>query len=199
MLKKNLFIVAHLDDEVLAFGGILAKRNAINTVLILSQYSKERKEIAIALCEEFDYELHIADFQDLEFDKNSMEITRLVNEKIAEVNPDRIFTHGESTHSDHKVTKLAVEVGSRWHNSKADIYYGLGVSTYENIDSPIQVNAYTKLSEREIANKSRMLKMYHTEVKYYRNVDTLEAQARYYGYKFGCEYAEPYQVKRVKL
>ena len=210
---KILAVGAHLDDIELACGGTLAK--AINAghqvkVIVMSKSGytnfdgKVMRKNDIAVSEGLDAlsVLGITDIEILDFPTKDIEYNSSVIEsidvRIAEYNPDVIFTHHPfDTHQAHVgVSKSTISAARRKNTVffyepitpsgrsyvafKPQVYVDITSTMQQKLDSLVRhVTEYNKFGEEWI--------------------EGVKCRCGFRGYEMGAKYAEAFEVLRCEL
>jgi LmbE family N-acetylglucosaminyl deacetylase len=195
---RVLAVGAHPDDIELGCGGtLLAHRTRGDEVTLLVMTTGERgpqdaksrireQEDAAAL---LDAGLLWGGFQDGEVDEGRDAVT-VVQDAVAEVGPDLIYAHAPGdTHQDHRATARAVLSAAR--RMRQVLLYESPTSTQFGPSVYVDV-------ARFIEAKMDLLRAHMSQVLKNGLVDleALEAQARYHGFRARLRYAEAFATDR---
>jgi LmbE family N-acetylglucosaminyl deacetylase len=195
---RVLAVGAHPDDIELGCGGtLLAHRARGDEVALLVMTTGERgpqdaksrireQEDAAAL---LDAGLLWGGFQDGEVDEGRDAVT-VVQEAVARIGPDLIYTHApDDTHQDHRATARAVLSAAR--RMRQVLLYESPTSTQFSPSIYVNVAAF-------IETKMDLLRAHMSQVLKNGLVDleALEAQARYHGFRARLRYAEAFATDR---
>jgi LmbE family N-acetylglucosaminyl deacetylase len=223
---KTLIVVAHPDDEALAFGGFIAKYHRKAEIRIiflaegvsarLSSTSKEDLSIEIAKRNKgliyLRNNLGIADLHTYEYKCGNLhlvdpvELHRIIESHIEEFQPNLILTHWNGdNHIDHRATLDCVLVATRPIGIKKSLTVISGEvpsSSEWRFDQSFSPNLFLSLSEHELQLKISMMKSYTEEMREFpfpRSPRAISALAQFRGVQFGTEYAETYRIVRGNL
>lgn len=227
MQKETILVVAaHPDDEVLGCGATLARHAANGSIvhtLILSEgatarsLKHDRGEYKHELDQLRDAAHRAADiigsqtprmlsFPDNRMDSISiLEITKAVEEVIAELKPTIIYTHhGGDLNRDHQITHEAVVTAARFlpGNAIRAIHTFETVSSTEwsspTLHSAFQPNRFVDVSDF-LPKKLEALSCYDSEMRAFphpRSHDAIKALAASRGSACGVKAAEAFQLVR---
>ena len=214
MNSRILFIVPHADDEVLGFGGTIAKfvdegKEVIVTIAQAPnndraaqqlQDSKDAKEVLGYSVQHF---LHLSNktlCNDLH------ELIHTVQIHLKEVRPDVIYTtHLSDNHQDHKNLYRAISVATRpiGFVGTPTIFAGEVISSHDQSfgseRSQFVPNYYEKLTEDHLARKINAIERYTTEVRTWphsRCAEGIKAKAITRGSECYSNYAEAFMLLR---
>jgi len=214
MKNKILFIVPHADDEVLGFGGTIAKlveNNQHVTVTILQapndDRSKQQINSANAAKDILGYhELIYLPITNTDFANDTFKTLRSVEDSIKNLQPDIIYTTSKAdNHQDHKTLHRAVSVACRpvGFSKIREIYAGEVISSYEQSYASernfFEANVYEPLTRQQLDKKIEAIKVYTTEIRDYphpRSPKSIEAKAISRGCECMSEYAEAFMLLR---
>jgi LmbE family N-acetylglucosaminyl deacetylase len=195
---RVLAVGAHPDDIELGCGGtLLAHRARGDEVALLVMTTGERgpqdaksrireQEDAAAL---LDAALLWGGFQDGEVDEGRDAVT-VVQDAVATIGPDLIYAHTpDDTHQDHRATARAVLSAAR--RMRQVLLYESPTSTHFSPSIYVNVAPF-------IDAKMDMLRAHMSQVLKNGLVDleALEAQARYHGFRARLRYAEAFETDR---
>lgn len=201
--KKILLTAAHPDDIEFGMGGTLVK--------LAQDKNKKIKIIVFSTCEEQLGNKGITK----EFE-NSMKFFKIENYKIHELpntklpefsdkirgiledakssfNPDAIFTMSkDSIHQDHKSVAIETE----------RVFRNISIFAFEDVKScpNFKPKFYHILDKKELCMKIDALNIYKTQYRrYYHNDELIKSLSRFRGAQVGEEYAEAFEIVRLKL
>jgi LmbE family N-acetylglucosaminyl deacetylase len=195
---RVLAVGAHPDDIELGCGGtLLAHRARGDEVTLLVMTTGERgpqdaksrireQEDAVAL---LGAGLLWGGFQDGAVDEGRDAVT-VVQDAVAKVGPDLIYAHApDDTHQDHRATARAVLSAAR--RMRQVLLYESPTSTQFSPSIYVNVAAF-------IEAKMDLLRAHMSQVLKNGLVDleALEAQARYHGFRARLRYAEAFATDR---
>lgn len=214
-MKKYLFIVPHADDEVLGFGGTIAKLvdlgHDVSVTVLQSPWStraaqqlndvNKAKEIlgyknlynlflsSVTLCNDLHAVIHT------------------VQDHIKEVKPDVIYTtHISDNHQDHKALFRAISVVTRpigSCKSVKEVYSGEVISSNDQSFGSERAefipNVYETLSQQNLNKKILALEAYSTEINqspHPRSTEVIKSRAISRGSEVLANYAESFMLLR---
>jgi LmbE family N-acetylglucosaminyl deacetylase len=230
-----LIISAHPDDEVLGCGGVIARSIRIDNQDVYIAYLsygamarrpgedmddlekekiKDRSRAAISVLmgvskSDIKKHLRFVDFPDNQFDTVPfINIVRLIEELIDELQPDCIFTHSQKDlNIDHVITHRAVLTATRpmkdKHRVSAIYTFPIPSSTEWAFSSfgSFSPNVFFDIATfTEL--KIRALKCYDTEVRAFphpRSVELIQVMACFMGSSVGMGSAEGFEVVRCLI
>ena len=213
MIKRNILAVgAHADDVEIGCGGTVALHvkkgdNVILVVMSKSSYTsyngKVLREEEEGKKEESDSaKLLGAKLINLNFETKKIpyekESIEALNRIIDENNIDLIYTHWyHDTHQDHMRTTQSVISAGRYVNNilmyepeypAGRSYMGFRNQFYMDITTTFDI-------------KMESIKAHKSQVRKYGEkifLGAIEARAKHHGYEIGCEYAECFEILRLK-
>ena len=167
---RRLVIAPHMDDESLGCGGLLAKRPAEATVVVVTQSGEERRqEHAEAM-----RVLGVSDFRCLEFDDGTTQqhMSRLVgclDEVMADVRPEEVYLPFPSLHQDHigvyeagmRSSRLSMSPGHWVPNGV--LVYDIAVYDVNLYPSDLRWNVFEALTEEQADRKAEACAAYVSE------------------------------------
>jgi len=214
-------IVAHPDDEILGFGGVLAKHvdsgDVVSVVILGEGLTSRDKTIDKALIEKLQSDARLAnekigvsavyfdDLPDNEFDTIPMlAIAKKVEQYIADLSPHTIYTHHYGDlNIDHRKCAEAVQTAARpCHSCVKQIIAGEILSSTEwNVQDETTVfcpNRYVDIAD-SFDKKVAALLCYKSEVCTYphpRSEEGVRILAEKRGLEVGLRYAEAFSIVR---
>ena len=203
VFKKLLFIGPHPDDVELGCGGIISRysKSAQITYLILSPCLEDPKNKnileeareAISLLGLPTESLVIKNLPRRTFYDQRREIREILISIREKYKPDIVFCPSvKDIHQDHSV---AAEETLR-------LFRDIGVISYEAPRSSLlfEPNLYVELSDENLKNKIGALICYKSQYdKYYFKPSVIESFARMRGSQCRVDYAEAFEVLRMKI
>mgnify|MGYP006114866919 FL=1 len=220
--KKLAIIVAHPDDEVLGFGGTIAKHTSAGIsahLLIMATGLGARKKSGIAKKKEVDRlkkqtveaskilgikTVNFCNFPDNQMDTISMlKIIKKIESFIKKFQPSTILTHyNNDLNIDHAICSKAVVTACRPlpKSCVEAIYFGEVVSSseYTGPDDRFAPQVYVNI-ERELAIKCMALKSYKEEMRSWphpRSIKGIKHLAGSRGSECGLKAAEAFHTFR---
>jgi LmbE family N-acetylglucosaminyl deacetylase len=218
-MSRVLVFAAHPDDEILGMGGTIARHAAtgddVRIVVVTdgssSQYPgngeiRARKEAeAVRAAAELgisDY-VHL-DLPDMRLDTLAhVDVNRVVEEHIGDLNPSLVYTPHPDVNRDHRVLFDSVAVATRptpGHPVRRVLTYAPTSST-EWTPAPLNwfvPNWFVDIGDA-LERKLAAFAHYATEAREYphpRSARAIRAAAEFYGASCGCEHAEPFVLVR---
>jgi N-acetylglucosamine malate deacetylase 1 len=226
--KKVLVVAAHPDDEILGLGGTLLKHFTAGdniSIMFMSdgvtgrdfyydftkreQEIKERKNMAFEAGKLFGCDdITFLDFPNLRLDKQYfLEITKLIEERVADVAPDIVYTHfSGDTNIDHRITHDACIAALRPLPNKKVASLRLfevcssteySVQSLRNDFVPNLFNDITAFASQ----KTQLLRCYKYEMRDFphpRSEKSIEARDVFRGTSVGVASAEAFiEVRRI--
>ena len=212
---KYLFIVPHGDDEVLGFGGTIAKlveeRHEVGVVILqasnnertaiqLKDTNKAKKILGYSAL----YNLYITDE---EFCGNIYSVIQKLEALLQKIKPEIVYTtYISDNHQDHNNLYKAVAVASRpigFVPSLKAVYIGEVISSFDQSLGVERVkfipNVYEELTEKQLNKKITALLAYSKEKRKFphpRSAESIKAKAISRGIECGCRYAESFMLLR---
>jgi LmbE family N-acetylglucosaminyl deacetylase len=219
-LSRVLIVVAHPDDDVLAFGGLISTQAARSTFRILylaegispringakpNSVQLQGRNSGIRFLKNFG----IDDFHFYENKCGSLSycdpipMHRKIVEHITDFQPTIICTTSiTDNHSDHRAVFDMTMVAARpiGNTKTISIFSGEILSSTEwRFTEAFSPNIFLPLSESSVNDKCLMLESYPSEVRDYpfpRSRLGVETLARFRGMQSGNEFAEAYTLIR---
>jgi len=215
MVKKYLFIVPHADDEVLGFGGTIAKLveqgHDVSVTVLQSPWSvrAERQLEDIHKAKEIlGYSnLYNLFLSSVTLSNDLHTVIHTVQEHLEKINPTIIYTtHISDNHQDHKTLYRAISVVSRPVGpckSIREVYSGEVISSndqsFGSERKEFIPNVYETLSEQHLNKKILALQAYSTEINqppHPRCSEVVKARAISRGSEVLAKYAESFMQLR---
>lgn len=213
-MKKNLFIVAHPDDEILGCFGTIRKIKKCGDYVAVAVFSHKsatrddelyEKTLKIHKLIGVD-KTYIFDYVMMKFDKyDRHKITQDVEKILTQEQPDSIYTHDQNDiHNDHRYLSQIVMEASKLplRGIKSTIIhpitsiYTMEIPSSTDWGSGFIPNSYTEIKREDIELKAKILSEYDDvirDVPHPRNLESFISLARYRGCQCGLEYAEAYK------
>ena len=196
--ENPLFIGAHPDDNSLNCGGFMSRlrREGVGFhCYIMTCFNEEReKNLRSAMKfikpETYDVFPFLASY--LEDHKRELRQT-LLNIR-EEVNPDVVFTHSiNSSNQDHVL--LAKEIKKLYRSETLLSYHGL---KEEGVFHP---SFFIPLTKEDVLTKIELLGHFKQEGRFqdFLTLDAVKSRARVEGVRCGEEYAESFNIVRMKI
>ena len=214
-MKTYLFIVPHADDEVLGFGGTIAKfveqGHDVSVTVLQSPWSiraeQQLKDIHKAK-EILGYNnLHNLFLSSVTLSNDLHTVIHSVQKHLEEIKPTVIYTtHISDNHQDHKTLYRAISVASRPVGpckSIKEVYSGEVISSNDQSFGSERTdfipNVYETLSEQHINKKILALQSFSTEINrppHPRCAEVIKARAISRGSEVLTAYAESFMQLR---
>lgn len=213
-MKKILVISPHADDEVLGCGGYLMREieNGANVLVLFctiggvneNQNTKSRLEEADNVARYIGYDYEVLFYgKDAQLDTiPSLEITRLIDEKIFEFEPDEVLVNYPSKHQDHiKVYECAnasMRIKPTHMPSLFALYEYPFISQQDRINGGAMYCDVTKYIDRKVD----AFNLYKSQVKDFPsplNDRGIKSLAQMRGLESGVGYAELFYIQRLNL
>lgn len=209
-----LFIVPHADDEVLGFGGTIAKLSEQGHKVVVTILQAPNNERASKQLKDSYKAKDVLGYSELNFLYISCEsicndlflLKEAIEKHIKKINPDIVYTTFKSdNHQDHKNLYKAVCIATRqvYMPNIKSIYVGEVISSYDQsygIERRNFIpNVYEELSTDHVNKKINALNCYTTEAQPYphpRSDISIKSKAVVRGTECGCNYAEAFMVLR---
>ena len=213
MNKKALILAAHPDDETLGCGATIHKLSQEGydiqlltfTDGVSSRYNGEKNRNP--KLESISKILGISKYSSGDFPDNAMDSVTLLDickfiESNVNYQPDIIFTHfiGDLNIDHQIVTRAALTVFRPQYGNKTKIYsYYVPSSTDYNPQTYFDANSYIEVSEINVKNKIKALKIYDKEMREYphtRSYQNVENLIKVWGSEVGLLYCEKFKLIR---
>jgi len=219
MTAKNVLIVAsHPDDEVLGCGVTIQKHvQAGHNVWVImltnggdSRYNDKKIQANKEACRNAVNFLGcrkvvFGGFKDQMLDQTPLiDITKRIESEIRSRKVDIVYTHHPNDlNKDHRIAYEATITACRPYQGqsvKRVLSYWVSSSSewmkYQKNDAFIS-NWIVSASKEEVQRKITAMKLYRNEVRDYphpRSPGAILNYAEHWGIRFGCSYAEPFQL-----
>lgn len=211
IIQNILAIGAHYDDIEIGCGGSLLKfaKSGINVYAIVVTNSgwKSVKGINIRTNENAKQEginassiIKTKMLDTLGYNTCNVQYTDDLIVKLLKIiekyNIDTVFTHWiEDIHQDHKAIAKASLTACK-HVSRVLMYRS---NWYDSV-TPFKDCFYINISE-EMNEKKEAIKCFKSEMERtnFKWIDWIEKQNSINGYKFGCKYAESFQIQKYLI
>lgn len=219
-----LVVAAHPDDEVLGCGGTMCRLASEGTkvyCLILGEGVTSRDDRRDTVFRENELEelrktarranailgvreVFFASLPDNRFDSvDLLDVVKIVEHHVAELRPDRVFTHsGSDLNNDHVVTSQAVITACRPVPEtpvKGVFLFPVLSSTEWNFENTFHPNYYFGIDGFLGAKKAAM-QVYLSELREWphpRSLKAIEYEARLNGAHVGRNAAEAFRIARL--
>ncbi len=206
MIKK-LVISPHIDDEILGCGGILDKNTFVlycgfDESHIKSDWVRERPKADKRLSElkavqnllGFDYEIL---YNKVNYYINQ-DLISSFEKFINDLKPDSVYVPNPSYNQDHKTVYDAAMVALRPHDlnhfvKKVLIYEQPQVYLWNHTFREFNPNYYVPI---DINKKIAAYELMKSQVRTFRDQDTLKSMAYLRGKQSNCKYAEAFEIIR---
>lgn len=222
--KTVLSFFAHPDDETLAAGATFAKLHRLGAVVhvaipatgILSRRGDEKTQqaqlqalredckAALDILGVSEKHIYLGDFPDNELDTVSrLKLTQWLEDIIAEVQPDIIFTHHlNCTNIDHRYCHEAAVVATRpGVRSHITVIAGeVPSSTGYLKPTEWEPNLFIEISEEDLQKKIKAMQAYKGEARpdpHPRSSEVLSAYAKVRGSESGVMLAESFMIQKT--
>lgn len=221
--KKILIIASHPDDEILGCGATIARLvnegyEAYTLILgegVTSRDEKRNRDKRETEIQKLKQDILKAnkligvkniftfDFPDNRFDSIPLlDIIKKIEEIKNKIKPDIIFTHFKNDlNIDHKKTYEATLTATRpMKNETVKTIYSFEVlsSTEWNYPTTFSPNVFFDIT-KTIDKKIKSMKCYENELRSFphpRSIETIESNAKTWGSKIGCDFAEAFELIR---
>lgn len=209
----HVFIVPHPDDEVLGFGGTIARLvREGNTVMVITVFARDN--VRGRLQTEFaKYAQKILGYEDLEqlnmhSDCPDRELITNLEAQLMHILSETghiagVWTTGPSdNHQDHHKVFRAVCVALRpaFTNKISAFYTGEVISSADQAVGSVRCqfmpNTYVPLTVGDLETKIRAMKVYTGEVSLLRSEDHIRTYAKKRGNEVNHVYAEVFMLQR---
>ena len=223
---RILVIAAHPDDEILGCGGLLSKYSSKTEISILfiaegDSCRFNSSELTPVLLKEIKHReecakeaLNVFNIDDIHFNNlpcgrldsfDIIDINKVIEKKILSFQPSIILSHySHDINNDHRVVSRSVEMSTRpVNNFNINTFsYEILSSTEWNLQNPFKPNTFVQLSEDDLQNKIKALKIYDGEIRDFphsRSEDGIISLSKYRGMQVGVNYAEAFYTNRLYL
>jgi LmbE family N-acetylglucosaminyl deacetylase len=213
--SKYLFIVPHADDEVLGFGGIIAKLVEQGNEVYVTILQAPNNDRAAQQIYDAQSAKDVLGYQYLNFlyipnnvlCNDMFSLLHTIQNHLKDIEPAVLYTtHFSDNHQDHKNLYRAVSIATRpigQCRTIKKIYTGEVISSYDQSFSveraAFMPNIYEELTETQLSKKINALEKYTTEVQKFphpRNKEMLRAKSIVRGAECGVKYAEAFMLLR---
>jgi LmbE family N-acetylglucosaminyl deacetylase len=212
--KRILILNVHPDDDVLAFGGLLAKakRNGdevfMHTFCVggpCSNVSFETRLTELMEVSEF-FGIKRSTYDDRQLDGKlttipSSQITGIIDELIRDLKPDEVYCSPYSEHVDHKALYEAFMGAARLKEGWMPKLFAVGCYPFSDQLYQAQVGGkiFQPMTEEDFNMKIEGFRKYKSQFKPAPSPlsdESLVHQSKYYGMLCGAPYAELYYQLR---
>lgn len=218
--KRILILVAHFDDDVISFGGLMYRERVIlNHEVFVHVFTAggpcsnvsgaERIEEFKRVMKFYHIENNHYSYSGIELDGKldsipNCYITGKIDKLVSEIEPDEVYCSAESEHSDHQALAKAFRGAARLKSGWQPKLWAFGTYMFSN-QLPVSRDGgymFQPLTEEDFNAKCDAFKLYKSQFKPSPSplgIDGLEVMARYYGMLCGHKYAEAYyQLKYIR-
>lgn len=214
-MSKVLVFVPHGDDEVLGFGGTIAKHvDAGDTVIVTTvrggtstRYNTQNADSFKAKQILGYHELYQLKLEEKDIYNNPYDLKCIIEEHLSLVNPDILYTTFLSdNHQDHKSLFTAMTVATRPWGSVSNLKSVFVGEVFSSCDQSFSFirnrfapNYYNILSENHLDLKVKALEAYSLELMKYphpRCKEIIRAHAMTRGAECRAKYAEALMLLR---
>ncbi len=223
---RILIIAAHPDDEILGCGGLLSKYSskvAISLLFIAEGDSCrfENPNLTPKVLKEISHRencakeaLSFLNIDDIDFNRfpcgrldsvDIIDINKIIEKKILSFKPSIIFSHySQDINNDHRIVSRSVEMATRPVNEFDINTFSFEIlsSTEWNLQKPFNPNTFIQLSENDVNNKIKALRIYDGEIRDFphsRSEVGIRTLSQYRGMQAGVNYAEAFYANRVYI
>lgn len=210
---KHMFVVAHLDDEVLGAGALIYESilsgDEVCVIILNADFEKTRREMFRDIEKSHEI-LGITDrvllsYKNMHFHQEShREIVESIEAEILRFQPDYIYTHSDKDlHNDHRITSICTQQAARLpqrHNAghpiKALLFFEVLSSTDWSL-SEFNPDTFCGITEESMKKKIDALKVYQNVVRerpHPRSEDNVMALACLRGSQGGHIFAEAFKT-----
>lgn len=194
-IKRPLFLGTHPDDNCIGAGGIMSRLRDSEFHCYTFSCNNELREYEWNMAMNYlgptsSGLLHIKGDS---LPDNRYKIREVLEKIKTEINPDVIFTH--SLNDIHQSHLALVEETER-------IMRNITILGHAGLKSGPRFvpNFFIELSRKELDEKIKLISFHKSEgTKYFLQPEVIEAVARYAGARIGVEYAEGFDVLRIKV
>ncbi len=194
-VNRPLFIGAHPDDNCIGAGGFMSRLMGSEFHCYTLTCNNKLRELEWGNA--MDYlrptSSRLYQIKGDELPDNRYRIREILERIKAKVNPDVIFTH--SLNSIHQSHLALVEETER-------IMRNVTILGHAGLKSGPRFvpNFFIELNKEELNEKIKLIAFHKSEgKKYFLQPEVIEAVARYAGARIGVEYAEGFDVLRIKV
>lgn len=198
-IMKYLFLGAHTDDIELCAGGTVAKLIELNNDVHFMAFSScQSEQIETEWNESLNIlrpsQSNLAYFKNRLFSENRQDILDRMIQLRDNIEYDYVFTHSTlDGHQDHRV--IGQESIRAFKNTNLITY----IAPWNQIGSQPIDNYFVSLELKHVQKKIESCMAYKSQInRPYMNEDFLWAQARIAGIKCQSEFAEAFQVLKIK-
>ena len=194
-IKRPVFLGAHADDNCIGAGGIMSR--LMGSEFHCFTFSRDNQERASEWEKAMNYlnptSRGLFSIKGDSLPDNRYEIRDRLEEIKNKINPDVVITH--SLNSIHQSHLALVEETER-------IMRNVTILGHAGLKSGPRFvpNFFIELSRAELDEKIKLIAFHKSEgSKYFLQPENIEAVARYAGARIGVEYAEGFDVLRIKV
>lgn len=215
--KKILILVAHMDDDVISFGGLISKsvkkghHVKVHAFTAGGPCSNANSAVRVA---EFTEVMRFLGVQDFTWSGEGMdgrldtipncELTGMIDKLICNMKPDEVYCSAKSEHSDHIALYQAFLGSARLKSGFMPKLFATG--TYQFSDQLYNENPggkiFLPMTEEEYLLKEQAFALYKSQLRPSPSplgLDGLRCLAKYCGMLCGHEYGEMfYQLRYIR-
>jgi len=195
-IKRPLFLGVHPDDNIIGCGGILSRLSKSGDEFHCYTFSCNNDLRRIEWEKAMNYlnptTKKLYSFKGDSLPDHRYEIRSILEMLKKTINPDIIFTHSrKSLHQSHVALSEEVE----------RIMRNITILSHEGIKGGpnLAPNLFIEITNYELQEKTTLISFMASEKKkYFLQKDLIRSVARVYGGAIGVNYAEGFEVMRIK-
>ena len=191
-----MFLGAHPDDNLIGCGGILSRIKKTGKTFHCYTFTCNSEERRREWLDAMDYicptSYKIFDFRGDSLPDHRYEVRRIL-EEVKNYEPDIVFTH--SLRSIHQSHRALAEEAERIMRHITILGYA------ETKSNPyFTPRVFIELTEEEMEEKLKLISFFKSQTsKFYLSPEAIRATARVYGLQVNVEYADAFDVCRIKV